>query len=146
MLLSVDFRVEQMKRQLRLWGHPLGSKISAVRSRTHVWAKGQVIFCSSCGKVVGFWMPFDGEKQEHLLDPAAGWVLERRISRDSYWLCGAVASTCDHCHGAAAGCQLVIDWQNPLACSDECEQQILQDQRFEHCEPPFGYQRGGPHT
>lgn len=81
-----------------------------------------------------------------LLDPMAGWVLERRVEMRRGIMCGTGArETCQHCHVTEAGCDAFVHHEHPLACSDDCENALLSDKRFEHCEPPFGYQRGGPH-
>lgn len=105
------------------------------------WLAGCAMVCSACSKVVGYY----GLDMEGLLDPNAGWVLERRRSLGTMFLCGVPEETCSHCGATNCGCQVRINWDYPLACSDACEVKLLSDGRFEYCEPPFGYQRGGPH-
>ena len=79
------------------------------------------LVCSWCGKVVG--------KLNHLqmefMDADAGWVLDRVEPTDLKF----------------PGHPEMEELNNPLACSDECERQILYCANWTPCAPPPGYRR-----
>lgn len=93
------------------------------------WLLGSALICSWCTKVVGCWT-IRPVFEAHIIDPMAGWVLERTEQiLDGAFVCG------EH------GCDRGPHHENPLACSDRCEMAILNSSRWEACEPPPGYQR-----
>jgi hypothetical protein len=151
-LTVLDASRARMVRQLEKFHAPLGALLSKQwtpsRRRTASGDSavrcGQILACSACTKVVGFWGIDEGDV---LLDPLAGWVLERRRFLFTLTMCGGAAASraCEHCGQCAGGCAWEPVHEHPLACSDDCETALLADRRFDHCEPPFGYQRGGPH-
>jgi hypothetical protein len=82
----------------------------------------------------------------YFLDENAGWVLERRRSLGWMWVCGHGAKgQCECCGHSLGNCLHTQMLDYPVACSDACEMALLGDPRFERCEPPPGYKRGGPH-
>lgn len=120
----------------RLWlkslGLRLGSKLSVQRPGD--WteeprvALGQVLVCTACSKVVGVYTNLSLEM--NFLDVQAGVVEERRFKfMEGAFVCGA------------DGCDRSPGYQNPIACSDECESRLLFDPRFEECEPSADYKR-----
>lgn len=137
----------RMLKLLERWAAPLGSLMSKQRpgqaeTTLSCHRKGSILFCSACTKVVGFGYALRGE--DTLLDPLAGWVLERRRQIAEGIICGGRPRACSHCGQGETGCFIEAHHEHPLACSDACEAYLLTDKRFDHCEPPFGYQRGGP--
>ena len=144
---ALDRRTRQVA-LLRKLGATLGSVFKTDNGHGHSWARGRVIVCSSCSKVVG--CIGDGlgldDVQEDLLDPNAGWVLERRRALWWFWSCGhGAAGSCECCGQSLGNCRHEQEFDYPVACSDACEMALLGDRRFERCDPPPDYQRGEPH-
>lgn len=132
-------------RLLTKWGHPLGSFAPAWDGTGSTHMFGGLLVCSACRKVLGkVASPKRDAVDPRIYDDNAGWVLERRRAEGRYILCG-YHEACDHCGSTERGCKHITNFEHPLACSDKCEMALLHDGRFERCEPPPGYERGGPH-